>query len=513
MNLGRILISLVLPLLEVLDGICHDEDVMARCIRPLNCSKFYQDFYRTIQGGPREKTLEGFPRSVDSKKYFIEPMMHACFHAYPYDTTQLPLLKREPLILTYQFGFNSLIELTASGKFSFVCTLSFYWADLNRCWNKSEYNLEGLNVNAKDIWTPSVRLVNTRGSSYVFEPTNDSRVFIFDSGDVELYAQAAFDASCSIVLTEFPFDTQNCSLYFVFQYLTSIDIMVKNADIVYQGFRFDADEWKLVSVYDFPKNFSINKFSRQPDGSLIQIPVEAHDVAFPGFQVDVIMRRNSGYYICNLIVPVILMSILSVFSGLLHSDSGERLNMTITVLLGFMFIQSVIATLTPTSVNIPKIALYVLCCIILAAMNVIASAVLLWLSSLSIPLPPMLDFVVIQGLAKLLLIRKASFEANANSTKQKMSTSNAAAAYAGLRRIGSQTKATFTTYYKEDEKYAENNDIFHLNDGALQKSSSTSKAGYNPWLVVVDVLNRFAILLYLVASFSLVLIFLGPLAF
>ena len=427
-------------------------------------------------------------KTIKSSNYYYEPFIHSCFNDNPYDTTQLPLLQKGQLIIRYQFGLNSLIELTAAGKFSFVCTIALYWIDLNRCWNDSEFPIYGINIPAREIWTPSLRLVNSRSNDFLFEVTNSSFVYIFSSGDVEFYGIKQFDASCHIELEEFPFDSQNCSIYFLIQNYASNEIVVATSEEVYQGFQFDADEWKIVRISDFAKNYSIDKYARQSDGSISKAPSETHDIFLPGFQIEVILKRNPGYYICNLVAPVVLMSILSFFAGLLQSDSGERLNLAVTVMLGFLFIQSGIAQFSPSSDHTPKIAFYVLGNTILAAFNVIASAVLMWIYSFSSPVPSLLEFIFVRILGRIFLVR-SHFPAKTKSENL----------------INKSNK------FAHDSESQNTREITQTNVAALEKDLKPETN--HPWKIVVGILNRFLSFIYLIISCLLVQLYLAPILF
>jgi hypothetical protein len=59
------------------------------------------------------------------------------------------------------------------------------------------------------------------------------------------------------------------------------------------------------------------------------------------------LKRNSGYYRLNLILPICVLGILNLFVFLLPPESGERVAYSITVLL------SIVVFLTITSSNLP----------------------------------------------------------------------------------------------------------------------------------------------------------------
>ena len=59
------------------------------------------------------------------------------------------------------------------------------------------------------------------------------------------------------------------------------------------------------------------------------------------------LKRNSGYYLLNLILPICVLGILNLFVFLLPPESGERVGYSITVLL------SIVVFLTITSNSLP----------------------------------------------------------------------------------------------------------------------------------------------------------------
>jgi hypothetical protein len=62
----------------------------------------------------------------------------------------------------------------------------------------------------------------------------------------------------------------------------------------------------------------------------------------------IILERNSGYYMTNVIVPVILLGIFNVFTFVLPADSGEKIGYSVTVFPSFA------VCLTVVSAELPK---------------------------------------------------------------------------------------------------------------------------------------------------------------
>jgi hypothetical protein len=61
----------------------------------------------------------------------------------------------------------------------------------------------------------------------------------------------------------------------------------------------------------------------------------------------IILERNSGYYMTNVIVPVILLGTFNVFTFVLPADSGEKIGYTMTVFLSFAVFLTVVSSELP----------------------------------------------------------------------------------------------------------------------------------------------------------------------
>ena len=70
-----------------------------------------------------------------------------------------------------------------------------------------------------------------------------------------------------------------------------------------------------------------------------------------------------------MIIPVVVVSVVGSFAAILPIDSSDRMNLVVTALLGFLFLQSVISELIPKSASIPMIAYYVLGALLISLFN------------------------------------------------------------------------------------------------------------------------------------------------
>ena len=71
------------------------------------------------------------------------------------------------------------------------------------------------------------------------------------------------------------------------------------------------------------------------------------------------LKRKSGFYILNVIMPVVLLSILSMFTFILPITSGERASYAVTVFLSLaVFLTIIAAELPKNSENTSILAVY-----------------------------------------------------------------------------------------------------------------------------------------------------------
>ena len=80
-------------------------------------------------------------------------------------------------------------------------------------------------------------------------------------------------------------------------------------------FRFEHAEWEWLNV-----SLSIVNIPYNEEGA-------GNDT---GFSVQLSFRRRPMFYLYNLVVPVVLMSIIGFFSLFLPNGSGDKLNLEVS---------------------------------------------------------------------------------------------------------------------------------------------------------------------------------------
>ena len=101
---------------------------------------------------------------------------------------------------------------------------------------------------------------------------------------------------------------------------------------------------------------------------------------FPDVTFRIFMRRRVLYYLFNIILPCIWLSVLSLIGFWLPPDSGEKVTLGITVLLAFSVFMLLVAENIPeTSEMVPLIGVYLTTTMALTSMSIVLTVFVLHL--------------------------------------------------------------------------------------------------------------------------------------
>lgn len=225
-----------------------------------------------------------------------------------------------------------------------------------------------------------------------FEGASTKAVVKHD-GTVTWTPPANYKSSCTIDVTFFPFDLQNCSMKFgSWTYDGSqVDIILEDQDVDKRDF-FDNGEWEIVSATGSKGN--------RTDSSCW----------YPHITYSFVIKRLPLFYTLFLIIPCIGLSFLTVLVFYLPSHEGEKICLCTSVLVSLTVFLLVIEEIIPSSSKvIPLIGEYLVFTMIFVTLSIMVTVFAINIhhrsSSTHDAMAPWVRRVFLHKLPKLLCMR------------------------------------------------------------------------------------------------------------
>uniref|UniRef100_A0A8C6WIB1 Acetylcholine receptor subunit beta n=1 Tax=Neogobius melanostomus TaxID=47308 RepID=A0A8C6WIB1_9GOBI len=254
---------------------------------------------------------------------------------------------RVGMVLSSFVGLNMKNE-----EMSTIVVMDLAWTDYRLQWKPKEHDgITVLRIPAAKVWLPDIVLLNNNDG--VFDVALHVHVQVYNTGKVTWTPPALYLSSCSVKVEYFPFDWQNCSM-------------------VFRSYTYDATEIDI--------QYSLDSSGKEISEILL-------DESFSGeywYIRHKPSRKNRDderkplYYVFNIILPCILITIIAIFNFYLPPDAGEKMGLSINVLLTLTVFLLLLADKIPeTSLGVPIIVNYLMFTMILVTFSVIMSVVVL----------------------------------------------------------------------------------------------------------------------------------------
>ncbi|XP_064608745.1 acetylcholine receptor subunit alpha-like 1 isoform X2 [Liolophura sinensis] len=230
---------------------------------------------------------------------------------------------------------------------------------------------------------------------------------------------AIYKSYCPIDVEFFPFDMQECFMKFSswtydglqvdLQHFCSLNdnktksILPSNDEIVItQGIDltgyYQNVEWDIINV-TARRNVKFYQCCPEP---------------YPDITFNVTIRRRTLFYSVNLMVPCMSISCMCVLVFYLPSDSGEKITLSISILLALtVFFLLLSDLIPPTSFVIPLIGKYLLFTMIVVTMSIILTIFVLsihYRSPSTHKMSPWVRRVFTELLPRILLMKRPEVE-------------------------------------------------------------------------------------------------------
>ncbi|KAL1006558.1 hypothetical protein UPYG_G00073790 [Umbra pygmaea] len=307
-----------------------------------------------------------------------ERLIHHLFKERAYNKDLRPVEKQGDAVVVYlALTLSNLISLKEVTETLLTNVwMEHGWIDHRLSWNTSDFDDIGvLRLPSSMVWLPEIVLENNNDAQ--FQVAYYCNVLLYPDGYVYWLPPAIFRSSCAINVNYFPFDWQNCSLKF-----TSLTYNAKEINMQLKTEKDDAEkdfrvEWIIIDPAGFTENGEweiIHKPARKNTYKSIPLESNKHqDITFY-----LIIKRKPLFYIINIIIPCVLISFMASLVYYLPADSGEKMTLSISVLLAqSVFLLLISQRLPETSMAIPLIVKYLMFIMVLVTVVVLNCVVVL----------------------------------------------------------------------------------------------------------------------------------------
>ncbi|KAM6979554.1 neuronal acetylcholine receptor subunit non-alpha-2-like [Aplochiton taeniatus] len=266
------------------------------------------------------------------------------------------------------------------------------WIDYKLRWNPWDYGgITSIRVPSETIWLPDIVLYENADGR--FEGSLMTKAIVKFNGAITWTPPASYKSACTMDVTFFPFDRQNCSMKFGSWTYDGhmVDLVLMDHQVDRKDF-FDNGEWEILSATGVK--------GRRKDGLY----------SYPFISFSFILKRLPLFYTLFLIIPCLGLSFLTALVFYLPSDEGEKLSLSTSVLVSLTVFLLVIEEIIPSSSKvIPLIGEYLLFIMIFVTLSIIVTVFVINVhhrSSASYhPMSPWVRTLFLQKLPSMLWMR------------------------------------------------------------------------------------------------------------
>ncbi|TWW55639.1 neuronal acetylcholine receptor subunit non-alpha-2-like [Takifugu flavidus] len=266
------------------------------------------------------------------------------------------------------------------------------WIDYKLRWNPDKYGgITSIRVPSENLWLPDIVLYENADGR--FEGSLMTKAIVRYNGAITWTPPASYKSACTMDVTFFPFDRQNCTMKFgSWTYDgTMVDLILIDKQVDRKDF-FDNGEWEILSATGAKGNRKDGLYS------------------YPFITYSFILKRLPLFYTLFLIIPCLGLSFLTVLVFYLPSDEGEKLSLSTSVLVSLTVFLLVIEEIIPSSSKvIPLIGEYLLFIMIFVTLSIIVTVFVINVhhrsSATYHPMSPWVRTLFLQKLPSLLCMR------------------------------------------------------------------------------------------------------------
>lgn len=337
-------------------------------------------------------------KGIPDENLSFEKKLHKrLFNESYYSVDLLPVENLSSTInVSFGFDLTKIVQVNAKEQSLTVYgSVRQIWNNPSLSWNESEFGgIKRIYVEPKRVWVPDILLYNNKDDQdHVGGGRASYRtgVTLYSNGTNTWFNPMMFTTLCRINVAFFPFDNQTCQLKF--------------GSWMYDAHTLNINPMKTMK-------FPTSNFQENGGWAIYKVKMKRHEQRYqccPDPYVDVTvtieMGRESMDYFINLIVPCCLISSMIFLGFILPPESGERIGLSITVLLAMTVFQQLTSEIMP-SYDFPILGQYYFAIILeIGASVVVTTMILNFYHRTNRKMPKWMKKLVIDWMATIVFLR------------------------------------------------------------------------------------------------------------
>uniref|UniRef100_A0A914WW63 Neurotransmitter-gated ion-channel ligand-binding domain-containing protein n=1 Tax=Plectus sambesii TaxID=2011161 RepID=A0A914WW63_9BILA len=241
--------------------------------------------------------------------------------------------------VTVSMVINSIVSINEQEeKIELLTWTTLSWTDEFLQWNPIDFGgCEMINTLASSVWMPDYFVVNLLESEDIVSE-NLLYAVILNNGTIFSSVPLHATLRCTMDITQFPFDTQNCT-------------------ITAGTWMYTSDRVMLHMFKDVPEN-AAGVLQGSSEFETISFMAEEHthvdmNETFSELRFILILKRRPEYYVYVLFIPSFLLTMLCIIGIFTPTSSegnrNEKMTLGLTTLLSMAVILNITADAMPKS--------------------------------------------------------------------------------------------------------------------------------------------------------------------
>ena len=248
--------------------------------------------------------------------------------------------------------------------------IEVYWHDHSLMWDESSYNdISSIHTEQSKLWLPPIIIENSLTKTDRLSEYGNKLISIDSEGNLLWTILDNYLTTCDIDISFYPFDEQDCqislSTFPIPESHVSIKVNSPRRPLFNTVWFNTGGTWQLVESY-------FHVISYDPKSSYFYTGFEK------SFEYHLRLRRRTTFYIFNIILPVVFLSLTTTIVFLLPAEAGEKMGVSMAVLLAYSVYLSIIADDLPrSSSQVCYLQVYLTMLLAVTALGVILSVLVL----------------------------------------------------------------------------------------------------------------------------------------